>query len=150
MKTTVLFLLLLLPIFSPFLHATQNPDAILGYWMTTENNLKVEVYKVNGEYRGKIIWFDEKGYKAKMNDCKDDLNPQPALRNRKILGLECKTSLHYSASDEEWEGGSIYDSNSGHTYDSVVTMNSPSTITVTGYWMFTWLGKDLNFYRVSQ
>jgi uncharacterized protein (DUF2147 family) len=118
--------------------------------MTSQNNLKVQVYKVNGEYRGKIVWFEEKGYKAKMNDCRDDENPDPALRNRKILGLEVLTNLHYDADNDNWEGGQIYDSNSGHTYDSVINMNTASTITVTGYWMFTWLGKDLNFYRVSQ
>ena len=150
MKTAALLLLLLFPAFSPLLHATHNPDDILGYWMTAQNNLKVQVYKVNGEYRGKIIWFEEKGYKAKMNDCRDEMNPNPALRDRKILGLEVLTNLHYEADEDNWEGGTIYDSNSGHSYDSVINMNTASTITVTGYWMFTWLGKDLNFYRVSQ
>lgn len=150
MKTAAIFLFLLFPAFSPLLLATHNPDDIIGFWMTSNNTLKVQVYKVGGEYRGKIIWFKDDHYKAKMDDCRDDQNPNPALRDRKILGLEVLTNLKYNAEDDNWEGGSIYDSNSGHTYDSVVNMNTASTITVTGYWMFTWIGKDLNFYRVSE
>jgi uncharacterized protein (DUF2147 family) len=149
MKIISLFFLLLFPAFSPLSFA-HNPDDIVGYWMNSQNTLKVQVYKVGTEYCGKIVWFEDAHYKAKMNDCKDEMNPDPALRERKVLGMEVLTNLHYDADGDNWEGGNIYDSNSGHTYDSVVNMNTASTISVTGYWMFTWLGKDMNFYRVKQ
>lgn len=148
MKTAVLFFFLLFPSFSPLLIASHNPDDIVGYWMHSGNKLKVQVYKVNGEYFGKIIWFEDSHYKAKMDDCVDDQNPDPALRNRKVLGLVVVSSLRYNAEEDNWGGGLIYDSNTGKTYDSVVNMYTASTITVTGYWMFEWLGKSTSFYRV--
>ena len=151
MKSIILFLLLSVPAFAPSSKVVLfKPDDIVGFWMTNENMLKVQVYKVGSEYRGKIVWFEDKHYKAKMNECLDEMNPNPALRNRKVLGLEVVTGLKYDADDDNWQDGEIYDSNTGKTYDSQVEMHTTSTITVTGYWMFTWLGKDLTFYRVAR
>lgn len=149
MKSVTIFLLLFLPALAPPSKLAFKGDDLIGFWMTTENMLKVQVYKVGGEYRAKIIWFEDKHYKAKMNECLDEMNPDPALRNRKILGLEVVTGLRYDAEDNNWQDGRIYDSNSGKTYDSQVEMHNTSSITVTGYWMFTWLGEDMTFYRVS-
>ena len=36
-----------------------NADDIIGRWMSTENNLEVEIYKSGKEYRGKVIWIDD-------------------------------------------------------------------------------------------
>lgn len=129
--------------------ATDPGDAILGDWMTVENNLKVHVSKENGQFKATITWFDEKGYKCKMTECTDEMNPDPALRNRKILGLQVLSGLKYVAEDNEWEEGLIYDSNSGDTYDSVVWMDGNNKLSVRGYYLFEWLGRTLEFYRVS-
>jgi len=34
---------------------TINEDAIVGKWMSTKKNVKVEVYKVNDEFRAKVV-----------------------------------------------------------------------------------------------
>ncbi len=151
MKSVTLFLLLFLPALIPSTtKVTFKPDDIVGFWMTTENMLKVQVYKAGNEYRGKIIWFEDAHYKAKMEECRDEMNPDPKLRDRKVLGLEVVTGLKYNVKDNNWQDGRIYDSNSGKTYDSEVNMHTTSTLTVTGYWMFTWLGEDMTFYRVAK
>lgn len=150
MKTFIAFIFLFLPTLAPSSTVAFKGDDLVGFWMTTENMLKVQVYKVGSEYRAKIIWFEDKHYKAKMHECVDEMNPDPALRNRKIIGLEVVTGLRFDSEDGNWQDGKIYDSNSGKTYDSQVEMHTTSTITVTGYWMFTWLGEDLTFYRVSK
>lgn len=67
--------------------AQNNPDAILGKWITIAGNCIVEVYKQNGEYKAKILWFNDKGKKP-MNDWIDEKNPNPDLRNRKLVGME--------------------------------------------------------------
>jgi uncharacterized protein (DUF2147 family) len=151
----LLFLSLVLTGFSLFpsssLHAQTDPaDAILGYWMTVDNMLKVHVYKENGEFRATIVWFQDAHYKCKMNDCTDENNPDPALRSRKIIGMQVLSGLTYNAAAKEWVGGKIYDSNSGSTYDSVVTMSDINVLTVRGYYLFEWLGESLHFYRVTQ
>ena len=127
---------------------TSPSDAILGDWMSVENNLKVHVFKENGQFKATIAWFDENGYKCKMNECTDEMNPDPALRSRKILGLQVLSGLEYDATENMWINGEIYDSNSGDTYDSVVKMPEKDKLYVRGYYLFEWLGKTLEFYRV--
>ena len=48
----ILFILLFL-IFGK-LSAT-NPDDLLGTWMSTDNSVKVEVYKVNNQFKAKVL-----------------------------------------------------------------------------------------------
>ena len=35
-----------------------NPDDLLGTWMSTDNSVKVEVYKVNNQFKAKVPWFN--------------------------------------------------------------------------------------------
>ena len=35
-----------------------NPDDLLGTWMSTDNSVKVEVYKVNNQFKAKVLWFN--------------------------------------------------------------------------------------------
>ncbi|MBI3510542.1 MAG: DUF2147 domain-containing protein [Bacteroidetes bacterium] len=149
MKTIVTVLAIaIFPLLASF-NTGGNPDAILGDWMTVENNLKVHVYKENGEFRAKITWFDDHGYKAPMDKCTDTENPDSTLRNRKVLGLQVLSGLTYSAEEDRWINGKIYDSNTGHTFDSVVWMAGPDKLTVKGYYLFEWIGQTLEFYRVK-
>jgi len=127
---------------------TAAEDLILGNWMTTDNLLKVHVYKENGEFKATVVWFQDAHYKCKMNDCTDENNPDPALRSRKILGMQVLSGLKYDADRNLWVDGKIYDSNSGDTYDSVVTMPSENKLLVRGYYLFEWLGRTMEFYRV--
>ncbi|MEY4903137.1 MAG: hypothetical protein RLZZ292_952, partial [Bacteroidota bacterium] len=83
-----------------------NSDQILGKWMSAENDLKVEVFKQNGQYRAKVIWFAcEHG--IPMKNFYDSNNPDASLRSRPWLGLQVLDGLHYNGSTE-WNNGSIY------------------------------------------
>ena len=48
-----IFFILLFFIFGK-LSAT-NPDDLLGTWMSTDNSVKVEVYKVNNQFKAKVL-----------------------------------------------------------------------------------------------
>ncbi len=139
-----LFLSLNLNLFS------QNPapqDAILGKWMNAENDLSVEVYKQNGQFRAKVIWFACVEGK-KMSDFYDKKNPNTALRNRPWLGLEVLNNLQYKGGTE-WNNGQIYDPNTGYTLRSVCRLENANKLTVRGYWMYEWIGKNLSFNRLK-
>jgi uncharacterized protein (DUF2147 family) len=128
-------------------NSQNNSDQILGKWMSAENDLKVEVYKENGQYRAKVIWFVcEAGHL--MSEFYDVENPTPSLRNRPWLGLQVLNNLHYNGGTE-WNNGYIYDPNSGRTFSSVCRLKDYNTLTVRGFWMYEWIGKNLTFRRVS-
>lgn len=127
----------------------QNADAIIGKWITIEHSLEIEVYKVGDNFHAKIIWFKIEDTNRPMNTRTDDKNPNPALRQRKWLGMEVLRNLKYNAADDEWQDGIIYDVKHGREWDSVAWINSKDLLNVKGYWMFKWISKTLTFKRVN-
>ena len=126
--------------------AQNNPDAIIGKWITLTGNCIVDVYKLNGEYRAKVIWFKDKGNKP-MNEWTDEKNPNTALRNRKLLGMEVVHGLHYDAAEKECVDGVIYDATSGKEWDSVAWITEDNLLKVKGYWVFKFLSETKTFKR---
>ncbi|HTK20219.1 MAG TPA: DUF2147 domain-containing protein, partial [Mucilaginibacter sp.] len=72
--------------------AVPESDRILGKWLSSDKKLMVEVYKEKEQFKAKIIWFNDDPSKP-MDEWRDKHNPDPALRNRKILGLEILRGL---------------------------------------------------------
>jgi len=62
----------------------------------------------------------------------DEKNPDPALRDRPLIGLSLFAGFEYDG-DGRWKGGTIYDPNSGKTYRCIVTIVDSDTLKVRGY-----------------
>ena len=133
---------------SNFSNEPGKEDAILGKWMTTENNLEVQVYKKNNHFQAKIIWFKMDDTSKSINSILDEKNPNPDLRKRKWLGMEVLNNLQYNKKDNEWEGGIVYDAKHGREWDSVVWIDSQGLLKVKGYWVFRWISQTLTFKKV--
>ncbi|MCK4919643.1 MAG: DUF2147 domain-containing protein [Bacteroidales bacterium] len=95
----------------------QDADKIKGYWLTEEGKAQIYVYKAkNGSYYGKISWLrDPNEFGAPKKD-KD--NPDESLRERPLMDLLILRSIEYDAKKNEWNGGTIYNSKGGKTYDA--------------------------------
>lgn len=138
-------------IISFFCVAQNNPDAIIGKWISIpQKNLIVEVFKEKNEYKGKILWFNDNDDKTKpMNTRLDDNNSDPNLRKRKVLGLEVLDNLVYNAKNNRWESGKIYDAKSGRIWSSSAWMKKDSTLLVRGFWHFEFIGQSLTFKKLG-
>ena len=102
--------------------AQNNSDAIIGKWLkTNKEDLIIEVYKVNDEYKGRISWS------------KDDKKP---------VGFIMLENLRYDQISKEWEGGKIRDPNSSRSYNATASMNLDGTLELIGA-IFFWKAKDL-------
>ncbi|MFB9842895.1 DUF2147 domain-containing protein [Mucilaginibacter ginsenosidivorans] len=122
-------------------------DRICGKWLAAEKNLIVQVYKEGGQYRAKIIWFsDDPSYP--MNEWRDSCNPDPALRTRKVLGMDVLRDLKYDESSNTWEEGMIYDAKHGREWNASVYIDRNGLLKVKGYWHFKFIGRTLVFKRV--
>ena len=127
----------------------KNADAIVGVWMSVENNLKVEVYKDKNTFKAKILWFDDSDDKSKPTDVRtDEKNPDKSLRTRKLIGMDVLDNLKYDEDDDEWENGKIYDSKTGKYWSSVVWLTKDNFLKVKGYWLFKFLSETVTFKRV--
>ena len=76
----------------------------------------------------------------------DDLNPDPALRERPLLGLTIMTGFTTDG-DSRWKGGSVYDPNSGKTYKCKLKLIDANTLEVRGYIGVSWLGRTETWTR---
>ena len=94
----------------------QSSDKIKGYWLTEKGTSQVQIYKAtNGKYYGKIVWLEEPNENGAPK--KDKENPDEKLKNRPLLELLLLKSFQFDNDDNEWESGTIYDPESGKTYD---------------------------------
>jgi uncharacterized protein (DUF2147 family) len=130
--------------------AQTEEDAILGKWESVEKNLIVEVYKQEGTFKAKVVWFyDENDTITPIEERLDTENPNKSLRDRKILGLQVLSGLVYNAKQKRWVNGKIYDSSSGRTWSATVWLTDENTLHVRGYYLVRWLGRTLIFNRLS-
>lgn len=136
MKNAALFLYVLMP----FLGLSQTKaDDILGVWLTQIEDAKVEIYKKENKYFGRVVWIaeplDENG-----KPVVDKENPDPKRKNRPILKMDILTGFTFSGG--EWTGGNIYDPKDGATYSCKLWLEG-GTLKVRGYlgWLYdtkTW------------
>ena len=107
--------------------AQNNSDAIIGKWLkTNKEDLIIEVYKVNDEYKGRISWS------------KDDKKP---------VGFIMLENLKYDQISKKWEGGKIRDPNSSRRYNATASMNLDGTLELIGAIFF--LESKRSFKRVK-
>ena len=129
-------------------NAQTNTDAIVGKWMSSENNLEVEVFKKGNEYKARVVWFDDTDDKSSpMNERCDKKNPDKSLRTRKIIGMEVMHGLVYNTDDEEWEDGRIYDASSGKDWNAKAWITKDGWLKVRGFWHFEFLGENISFKK---
>ena len=128
-----------------------NPKAsiICGKWISSTKDLIVEIYPYQNTFRAKIVWFSGGVTKAKpMETMLDTKNPNPNLRNRRVIGLNVVEGIVYNARSKTWENGKIYEVQSGKTWDAAAHLDKDGTLKVKGYWHVKLLGKTLTFKRV--
>ena len=113
-------------------------DAILGDWLTAEGKARVQIYRCDSLYCGKIIWLKEPVKNGK--EVVDDKNPDPLLQNSPVVGLVIVRGFSFDG-DNEWTGGKVYDPESGDTYSGKITLKDPQTLRLRGYVLIPLLGR---------
>ena len=87
---------------------------VVGKWKLEDGTAIVEVYQQGDSFNGKIVWL-KNPTEADGTPAVDDLNPDPKLRTRQVIGLNMLNNLKKVGG--EYTGGSIYDPGNGKTYN---------------------------------
>lgn len=86
------FFLLFFIFFNFLTFGSETNDPYLGYWLLPNEKVIIEIQKNNDEYVGYVRWLKEARYPSgdKMEGVEqiDRNNPNPLLRNRKVLNLQ--------------------------------------------------------------
>ena len=107
-KIFISMIFMLMPLVAAF------AQDVVGKWKLEDGTAIVEVYKSGDVYNGKIVWL-KNPTEADGTPAVDDLNPDPQLRKRQVLGLNMLSGLKQNGG--EYTGGTIYDPGNGKTYN---------------------------------
>ena len=141
---------LLLFLSAEFSLSAQQPDDIIGQWISKQRNFIVEIYRGSNEFRGKIVWFDDSDDRSQPMNLRTDIsNPVKSLRKRKLIGLDVLKGLTYNIKCRCWQNGKIYDTRTGRTWSASITLVNLNVISVRGYWHYEFIGKSMTFRRVK-
>ncbi len=144
MSNRIAFLVLALIVLTAAPVKAADADSIIGYWNTADNDAIFEIYRCGSLYCGKISSLEEPNYpptdKKMPGSPKVDMNnPDPALRNRTLVGLPLISGFHYEG-DNSWKG-MIYNPEDGDTYRCNFSMVGKDRLTVRGYIGIPLLGR---------
>ena len=103
-------------------------DEINGYWLPEEGKSIIEIYTNDeGNQNGKIAWL-EKPTNRKGEPHTDRMNPDKALRDRPLLGLNMLNDLIHK--DGTWSG-KLYTPKKGKTLDVALSLVNEDQLKVT-------------------
>lgn len=126
----------------------QRADAILGKWKAEEKVLTIQIYKQGSEYRGKIVTYQNRHHPEKNPATQRDIhNPEPALRQRRLIGMDVLTGLYYDAGNKSWEEGTVYSPGNGKSYSASLRLKQDGKLEVRAYKGISLLGKTMTFVR---
>ena len=127
-------------------------DTLVGVWTVQSGDGRVEISKApNGTFEGKLVWiahptYDEKGDPEEGKPRHDRHNPDPAQRDRPIIGLKILEGFT-PAGANLWKGGTVYDPKIGKTYKCKLTLVDDKTLDVHGFLGIALLGSTEHWTR---
>ncbi|MDZ7897908.1 MAG: DUF2147 domain-containing protein [Arcicella sp.] len=110
-------------------------EKIVGIWFTENNSSKIQIYKADNQYFGKIIWLAPKSEK-------EDLKVKPTL------GYQIFRKFTYE-SKNLWSGGQVSDPRSGMTVSGKMSLKDDKTLSVRGFVGAPMFGKTVILKRVE-
>lgn len=114
----------------PTVALAAGPAPIAGRWLTGDGAAVVAIGPCGATTCGRIARVVRAAPNAPATDRS---NPDPALRDRPILGLPILTG--FVAGDGDWRGR-IYDPRNGKTYKSIVKREGDGSLKVQGCIVF--------------
>jgi uncharacterized protein (DUF2147 family) len=94
----------------------------IGEWMVANQAAQIRIDQCAGALWGVISWEKEPG--------RDIRNPDPAKRNRPLLGVPILLNMKPSAPDR-WEGR-VYNAEDGRIYPATLTLTGANTLRIEG------------------
>ena len=115
---------------------------ILGRWLTEPRNGVIEISAApEGTLQGTIIGGDSPNRI-------DTKNPDPAKRSERLLGQLIVKQMKYDGSGH-WSGGTIYDPDSGRTYNCRFELLALDRLKVRGFIGVSLLGRTQTWTRFT-
>ena len=94
----------------------------LGEWLVQDGTAHIRIVQCGNALWGVIDW-------TKGPPGKDQNNPDPAKRERSVMGMPILINMH--PSEKQWDG-EVYNAQNGETYSSYISLKSPDVLRIEG------------------
>ncbi len=109
-----LLLALAVAVAAPVDARPQASDLLGTYWLPGRVG-QMEIVEREGLFYGRVV-------SAVEPERRDAIHPDPALRDRPVVGLEVLSGFQYSR--RRWVGGTVYDPRTGHHHEAMLWFES--------------------------
>ncbi|GAB3689557.1 DUF2147 domain-containing protein [Spirosoma flavus] len=128
---------------------SDDPDAVLGRWLSHKKRNQVQIYKQGNKYYGKLVWMLEPNDPVTKKPKLDSENPDASLRSRPLMQMILVSNLSYKGNNV-WGDGEVYNPEDGKTYGCELILKDPNLLDMRGYVMgISMLGKTRTWTRVK-
>jgi uncharacterized protein (DUF2147 family) len=110
--------------------SAQDPVEPTGVWQTQAGDARVKVSKCGAGLCGVIVSIRDKIDPATGKPAVDDKNPNPALKDRPMVGVSLFSSMR-PVGLNKWSG-TIYNADDGNSYASNISVAGPDQLRVEG------------------
>jgi uncharacterized protein (DUF2147 family) len=122
---------------------TPTPNAPLGRWLTESKRGVIDIYPCADKVCGKLVWMIEPLRQGAP--VTDENNPDRTLRKRPLCGVAMLGNFH-QVDPRHWDGGWIYDPDSGKTYQGMFTLDG-NEIQIRGFLVDPYFGQTQTWTR---
>lgn len=129
--------------------ALPNPAAAAdptGVWVNRAGDTRIQVSRCGGALCGRVAWLREPR-NAKGQPKVDRRNPNPAMRERRLIGLPVLLNMK-PAGERRWSGH-IYNADDGRTYASTIQLAAADSMKVQGCVLGGVLCRTMSWTRVN-
>ncbi|MBS0560473.1 MAG: DUF2147 domain-containing protein [Proteobacteria bacterium] len=120
--------------------------SVVCVWLPSEGDWVVEIEPCAAALCGRLVGLRRSHRPNALR--MDAHNPDPAMRGRPLCGLTVLGGFKPATDGGgKWDGGWIYDPESGKTYASVMSLAGPNTLVVRDYVLIPLFGRSETFTR---
>ena len=131
-KVILLLTVLLLTLLNNQLSAQDySSDAIIGVWETGSGKARVNIIKSGNYYYGRIVWLREPNNEEGKPKV-DKNNPDESKITSPLLGMRMLAGFEFKGNNV-WEDGTIYDPESGSTYNCIISLTDNNSMNIRGF-----------------
>jgi uncharacterized protein (DUF2147 family) len=124
------------------------PAEVVGVWLNPQGTTRVRIGPCGPAFCGTIVWLQTSTNPQTGEPLTDTNNPDPANRNRPILGMQILTDMKPGPTGGAWTG-KIYAPNDGKIHDATFSMDGPNALKLEGCTMGGLVCRTRTWTRVN-
>jgi uncharacterized protein (DUF2147 family) len=107
-------------------------DAIVGVWESGSGKARINIIRSGNFFYGRIVWLKEPNDPETGKPKVDKNNPDESKRTTPLLGYRMLSGFEFKGNNL-WEDGTIYDPESGSTYNCKISLEDKNTMNIRGF-----------------